>query len=59
MPSKVTSYRQDGKSYLEVCPLEVCKHDVGKKIHYVFEFPKGEGEAFIQEAFRAVEEKEE
>ena len=59
MPSKVTNYRQDGKNYLEVCPLEACKHGVGKKTHYIFEFPKGDREAFIQEAFKAVSEKEE
>ena len=59
MPIEVANYRQDGKNYLEVCPLETCKHDVGRKVHYIFEFPKEGRETFIQEAFKAVLEKEE
>ena len=59
MPILVTTYKKGPREYLEVCPLDACEHEVGPKLHWVYEFPKAQSrDAFIAEALEAVAAKE-
>ena len=58
MPVVVTNYQEGIRRYLEICTLNVCKHEVGKKVHYIFEFPtKQDPDEFMAEALTVVAEK--
>ena len=59
MPNVVKTYKEHGSDYLEVCPLDACKHPVGPKLHHIFEFPKRQDrDEFIVEALEATAAKD-
>lgn len=59
MPNAVKAYKEGRREYLEVCPLDVCTHPVGPKLHWIYERPKGqELDDFVRDALQAVAERE-
>ena len=60
MPTVVVTYKEKSRELLEICSLDSCHHEVGRKIHYIFEFPRDQDKSeFIQEVLEIVAKKDE